>query len=35
MREVGLVVEQAFDAWTDRPLTRRAGEMLLVARRES
>ena len=34
MREVGLVVEQAFDAWTDRPLTRRAGEMLLVARRE-
>ncbi|MBL0172478.1 MAG: methyltransferase domain-containing protein [Gemmatimonadaceae bacterium] len=32
--EVGLIVEQAFDAWTDRPLTRRAGEMLLVARRE-
>lgn len=34
MREVGLVVEQAFSGWTDRPLTRRAGEMLLVARRE-
>ena len=34
MREVGLVVEQAFDGWSDRPLTRRAGEMLLVARRE-
>ena len=35
MREVGLVVEQAFDAWSDKPLTRRAGEMLLVARREA
>ncbi len=35
MREVGLVVEQAFDGWSDRPLTRRAGEMLLVARRET
>lgn len=35
MREVGLVVEQAFDAWTPRPLSRRAGEMLLVARREA
>jgi len=34
MREVGLVVEEAFDAWTDKPLTRRSGEMLLVARRE-
>ncbi len=34
MREAGLVVEQAFDAWTDRPLTRRSSEMLLVARRE-
>lgn len=31
--EVGLVVEEAFDGWTDRPLTRRSGEMLLVARR--
>ncbi len=34
MREVGLVVEQAFDGWSSRPLTRRAGEMLLLARRE-
>lgn len=34
MREVGLVVEQAFDAWSDKPLHRRSGEMLLVARRE-
>ena len=34
LREVGLVVEQAFDAWSDKPLGRRAGEMLLVARRE-
>lgn len=35
MREVGLVVEQAFDGWSHHPLTRRAGEMLLVARRDS
>jgi ubiquinone/menaquinone biosynthesis C-methylase UbiE len=34
MRDVGLVVEQSFDAWTARPLTRRSSEMLLVARRE-
>jgi len=34
MREVGLVVEQAFDAWQDRPLTRRSSEMLLVARKD-
>lgn len=34
MREVGLVVEQAFNAWTEQPLSRRSGEMLLVARRE-
>ncbi len=34
MREVGLVVEQAFDAWSPRPLGRRSGEMLLIARRE-
>lgn len=34
MREAGLVVEQAFSGWTERPLTRRAGEMLLIARRE-
>lgn len=34
MREVGLVVEAAYDGWSPRSLTRRAGEMLLVARRE-
>ena len=34
MREVGLVVEEAFDGWNPRSLTRRSGEMLLVARRE-
>ena len=34
LREAGLVVEQAFDGWSARPLTRRSGEMLLVARRE-
>ncbi|GLC27322.1 methyltransferase [Roseisolibacter agri] len=32
--EAGLVVEQAFDAWRDRPMTRRSSEMLLVARKE-
>lgn len=31
--EAGLVVEQAFDGWTDRPLTRRSSEMLIVARK--
>ncbi len=35
MAEVGLVVEQAFDGWTERPLHRRAGEMLLVARKDT
>ncbi len=35
MRDVGLVVEQAFDSWSARPLSRKSGEMLLVARRES
>ncbi len=34
MRDVGLVVEQAFNAWEDRPLTRRSSEMLLLARKE-
>ena len=32
--DAGLVVEQAFDNWTPRPLRRASGEMLLVARRE-
>jgi SAM-dependent methyltransferase len=30
----GLVVEAAYDGWTDRPLSRRTGEMLLLARKE-
>jgi SAM-dependent methyltransferase len=30
----GLVVEQAFDGWRDRPLRRRSTEMVLVARKE-
>jgi SAM-dependent methyltransferase len=34
MREFGLIVEQAYDGWTDRPLTRRSSEMLLVARKQ-
>lgn len=34
MREAGLIVEQAFDGFSDRPLTRRTSEMLLVARKE-
>jgi SAM-dependent methyltransferase len=29
----GLIVEEAYDGFRDRPLTRRSGEMLLVARR--
>jgi SAM-dependent methyltransferase len=32
--EVGLVVEQAFDGWRDRPLRRTSTEMVLVARKE-
>lgn len=34
LRDVGLIIEQAFDAWHDRPLTRRSSEMLLVARKD-
>jgi hypothetical protein len=34
MRDAGLVVEQAFDGFTDKPLGRRTSEMLLVARKE-
>ncbi len=30
---VGLIVEEAYDGWRDRPLTRRSSEMLLVARK--
>lgn len=35
MLEAGLVVEQAWDSFNDRPLTRRSSEMLLVTRREA
>lgn len=35
LAEAGLVVEQAFDGFTERPLHRRAGEMLLVARKDT
>jgi SAM-dependent methyltransferase len=31
--EAGLVVEEAYDGWRDRPLTRRTTEMTLVARK--
>jgi hypothetical protein len=29
----GLIVEEAYDGWRDRPLTRLSSEMLLVARK--
>ncbi len=32
--DAGLIVEQAFDGWRDRPLRRTSSEMLLVARRQ-
>jgi hypothetical protein len=32
--DAGLVVEQAYDGFSDRPLTRKSSEMLLVARKE-
>ncbi len=32
--DVGLIVEQSFDSFRNRPLTRRASEMMLVARKE-
>jgi hypothetical protein len=31
--EVGLIVENAFDGFVERPLRRRSSEMLLVARK--
>jgi SAM-dependent methyltransferase len=31
--EAGLIVHEAYDGFRDRPLTRRSGEMLLVARK--
>ena len=33
--DAGLLVEQAYDGWDDRPLHRRASEMLLVARKQA
>jgi SAM-dependent methyltransferase len=33
LADSGLVVEEAYSGWSDRPLTRRAGEMVLVARK--
>jgi SAM-dependent methyltransferase len=35
MREAGLIVEQAFDSFNNRPLTRRSSEMLLLARKDT
>lgn len=35
MLDAGLIVEQAWEAFSDRPLTRRSSEMLLVARKEA
>ena len=32
--DAGLVVEQAWDGWRDRPLNRKSSEMLLLARKE-
>ncbi len=34
LARAGLIVERAYDGWTDRPLGRTSGEMLLVARRD-
>jgi SAM-dependent methyltransferase len=33
-RDAGLIVERAYDGWSDRPLRRTSSEMLLVARKE-
>jgi len=33
LADVGIIVEQAFDGWTTRPLSRRSGEMLLIGRK--
>ena len=34
MARAGLIVEAAYSGWSDRPLSRRSGEMLLVARKD-
>ena len=31
--DAGLLVEEAYDGWRDRPLTRRSSEMVLIARK--
>lgn len=31
--DAGLIVEEAYDGWSDRPLSRRSSEMLLIARK--
>ncbi|MDB4881644.1 MAG: Methyltransferase type 11 [Gemmatimonadetes bacterium] len=31
--DAGLLVEEAYDGWHDRPLSRRSGEMVLIARK--
>jgi SAM-dependent methyltransferase len=31
--DAGLIVEEAYDGWRDRPLSRRSGEMVLIARK--
>jgi SAM-dependent methyltransferase len=33
LADAGLLVEEAYDGWTERPLTRTSSEMLLVARK--
>ena len=33
--DVGLIVEEAYDGWNDRPLSRRSSEMLLIARKQA
>ena len=33
--DAGLIVEQAWDGWRDRPLARTSSEMLLLARKEA
>jgi hypothetical protein len=35
LRDAGLLVIEAFDAWSSKALTRRSTEMLLVARKEA
>ena len=31
--DAGLIVEEAYDGWRDRPLSRRSAEMVLIARK--